>query len=126
MTLTRRSLVAATAALPFAARAQARPTIKIGVMNDMSGPYRDATGMGVRRVRAAGGAAVQQRRVRRAGAGRGSPEQAGRRRRRRPRLVRPGRRGRDHGRADLLRGAGGELHREGEEQALHQHRRRHG
>ena len=46
MTLTRRTLVAATAALPIAARAQTRPTIKIGVMNDMSGPYRDATGMG--------------------------------------------------------------------------------
>ena len=46
MILTRRHLVAASATLPFAARAQARPTIKIGVMNDMSGPYRDATGQG--------------------------------------------------------------------------------
>ena len=46
MLLHRRSLVAATALLPFGARAQARPVIKIGVLNDMSGPYRDATGMG--------------------------------------------------------------------------------
>ncbi len=48
MILTRRSLIAATtvASLPIAARAQSRPTIKIGVLNDMSGPYRDATGMG--------------------------------------------------------------------------------
>ena len=48
MTLTRRTLMAATAAasMPFATRAQARPTIKIGVLNDMSGPYRDATGQG--------------------------------------------------------------------------------
>ncbi len=46
MNLSRRSLVAASAALPFAARAQTRPVIKIGVLNDMSGPYRDATGMG--------------------------------------------------------------------------------
>ena len=46
MTLRRRSLVAASALLPFTARAQARPVIKIGVLNDMSGPYRDATGTG--------------------------------------------------------------------------------
>ncbi len=32
--------------MPFAARAQPRPVIKIGVLNDMSGPYRDATGTG--------------------------------------------------------------------------------
>ena len=47
MPFTRRSMIAATAALPFSARAQAaRPVIKIGVLNDMSGPYRDATGQG--------------------------------------------------------------------------------
>ncbi len=48
MTITRRSLLAATAAtaLPFSGRAQTRPIIKIGVLNDMSGPYRDATGLG--------------------------------------------------------------------------------
>ena len=50
MTLTRRNVVAGSAALPFAAplaaRGQARPVIKIGVLNDMSGPYRDATGTG--------------------------------------------------------------------------------
>ena len=49
MTLTRRSLVAATAGavvLPRLGRAQTKPVIKIGVLNDMSGPYRDATGMG--------------------------------------------------------------------------------
>ena len=50
--LTRRTLLNATAAgsaaaaLPRFARAQARPVIKIGVLNDMSGPYRDATGQG--------------------------------------------------------------------------------
>ena len=48
MNLTRRGLIAASAAagLPSAGRAQARPVVKIGVMNDMSGPYRDATGPG--------------------------------------------------------------------------------
>jgi branched-chain amino acid transport system substrate-binding protein len=50
MNLTRRSLVAAAAATtawpPRLGRAQSRPLIKIGVLNDMSGPYRDATGMG--------------------------------------------------------------------------------
>ena len=46
MNLTRRTLIAASAALPVAARAQPRPVIKIGVLNDMSGPYRDATGQG--------------------------------------------------------------------------------
>ena len=48
MRLTRRAaLSAATAAtvLPaFRARAQARPVIKIGVINDQSGPYRDLNG----------------------------------------------------------------------------------
>ena len=52
MDLTRRTLVTAsaaglaTAALPRTGRAQTRPVIKIGVLNDMSGPYRDATGQG--------------------------------------------------------------------------------
>src|SRR5579863_1853199 len=48
MRLTRRSFVASTAAatvLPLRRlRAQARPVIRIGVMNDMSGPYRDVNG----------------------------------------------------------------------------------
>ena len=45
--LSRRTLLAAASALPLTARAQgSRPVIKIGVMNDMSGPYRDATGQG--------------------------------------------------------------------------------
>ncbi len=49
MDLTRRTLVAAgaaAAALPLRARAQGRPVITIGVLNDQSGPYRDATGIG--------------------------------------------------------------------------------
>jgi branched-chain amino acid transport system substrate-binding protein len=52
MILPRRTLLTATAAaaaataLPRVGRAQTRPVIKIGVLNDMSGPYRDATGMG--------------------------------------------------------------------------------
>ena len=52
MRLTRRNMlatsagVAATGLLPFApARAQAAKTVKIGVLNDMSGPYRDTGGM---------------------------------------------------------------------------------
>src|SRR5580698_5976156 len=48
MHLTRRaalSAAAATAALPaFRARAQAKPVIRIGVINDQSGPYRDVNG----------------------------------------------------------------------------------
>ena len=46
MTLTRRAMLgtAAVAALPRLGRAQATPTIKLGVLNDMSGPYRDDGG----------------------------------------------------------------------------------
>jgi len=48
MPLSRRSLFAATAAaavLPVRlSRAQTRPVVRIGVMNDMSGPYRDVNG----------------------------------------------------------------------------------
>jgi branched-chain amino acid transport system substrate-binding protein len=48
MRLTRRaalSAATATAMLPtFRARAQAKPVIKIGVINDQSGPYRDVNG----------------------------------------------------------------------------------
>ena len=48
MRLARRSLLAAAAsaaALPIRrSRAQAKPVIRIGVMNDMSGPYRDVNG----------------------------------------------------------------------------------
>lgn len=49
MTLSRRSVLTTAAAstliVPtFRARAQARPTIKIGVINDQSGPYRDVNG----------------------------------------------------------------------------------
>jgi branched-chain amino acid transport system substrate-binding protein len=49
MISTRRTLMgvaAAAAILPARSRAQSRPLIKIGVMNDLSGPYRDATGLG--------------------------------------------------------------------------------
>jgi len=49
MPLTRRILLgsaAATAALPAVRRARAQtPTVKIGVLNDMSGPYRDLGGL---------------------------------------------------------------------------------
>ena len=54
MNLTRRGLIrsataisaaaAGTLALPARARAQGRPVIKIGVLNDQSGPYRDVNG----------------------------------------------------------------------------------
>jgi branched-chain amino acid transport system substrate-binding protein len=36
--------VAAAASPSYWARAQARPVIRIGVMNDQSGPYRDVNG----------------------------------------------------------------------------------
>src|SRR5271166_5475109 len=47
MTLSRRSLIAASAAAAIPAGrlcAQARPVVRIGVINDMSGPYRDVNG----------------------------------------------------------------------------------
>ena len=47
MTLSRRSLIAASAAAAIPAgrlRAQARPVVRIGMINDMSGPYRDVNG----------------------------------------------------------------------------------
>lgn len=48
MSLTRRSLLgtaAATSLLPRSVRAQATRPIRIGVLNDLSGPFRDAGGM---------------------------------------------------------------------------------
>ena len=47
MPITRRSVLATSAAatvVPIQARAQARPQIRIGVLNDLSGVYRDTTG----------------------------------------------------------------------------------
>ena len=49
MNITRRAMLAATAsaaatALPRRGRAQSTPTLKLGVLNDMSGPYRDDGG----------------------------------------------------------------------------------
>ena len=47
MPLSRRSLLvasAAGAAIPARLRAQTRPVVRIGVLNDMSGPYRDDDG----------------------------------------------------------------------------------
>lgn len=45
MPIQRRAVLAAAAVTPIIrARAQARPVIKIGVMNDQSGPYRDVNG----------------------------------------------------------------------------------
>jgi branched-chain amino acid transport system substrate-binding protein len=46
--LSRRSLITAAAIAPVTTRfaRAARPVIKIGVLNDMSGPYRDSTGPG--------------------------------------------------------------------------------
>src|SRR4051795_12014690 len=51
MKLSRRSLIATAATLPapglFAsAKAQAVPTLKIGCLTDMSGPYKDLVGPG--------------------------------------------------------------------------------
>jgi branched-chain amino acid transport system substrate-binding protein len=42
--LSRRTLLAAAATLPVAARAQGTPTLKIGCLTDMSGPYKDLAG----------------------------------------------------------------------------------
>ena len=45
MRLSRRALIAAAASVPLArARAQATGSLKIGVLSDMSGPYRDSGG----------------------------------------------------------------------------------
>ena len=47
MALTRRTMLAAATAAAIAprrSRAQARPVIRIGVVNDQSGPYRDVNG----------------------------------------------------------------------------------
>ncbi len=46
MGLTRRTLLAAAATVPAVARAQATPTLKIGCLTDMSGPYKDLAGPG--------------------------------------------------------------------------------
>ncbi|MBV8870952.1 MAG: ABC transporter substrate-binding protein [Acetobacteraceae bacterium] len=46
MPITRRTLLTATAAAPFARLARAQtPALKLGVLNDQSGPYRDDGGM---------------------------------------------------------------------------------
>ena len=45
MRLPRRTLIAAGAAVPFASARAQRPKVRIGVLNDQSGPYRDTTGM---------------------------------------------------------------------------------
>ena len=45
MTPTRRAVLGATLAAPFAARAQARPVLRIGVLTDLTGPYRDTGGL---------------------------------------------------------------------------------
>ena len=63
MTLSRRAVlggVAAAAALPVArARAQA-PKIRIGVLNDQSGPYRNTGGPTSVDLREAGGGGVRR------------------------------------------------------------------
>jgi len=46
MSLTRRTLLATAAAVPAVARAQGTPTLKIGCLTDMSGPYKDLAGPG--------------------------------------------------------------------------------
>ena len=49
MTLSRRTLIATTAAaatVPAMARAQAQPVLRIGCLTDMSGPYKDLAGPG--------------------------------------------------------------------------------
>ncbi len=45
MTLTRRAVLGATLLAPLAARAQVRPVLRIGVLTDLTGPYRDTGGL---------------------------------------------------------------------------------
>ena len=46
MTISRRAMLATAAAVPWALRARAqKPGLRIGLLTDMSGPYRDDTGM---------------------------------------------------------------------------------
>jgi len=45
MTPTRRAVLGATLAAPFAAHAQARPVLRIGLLTDLTGPYRDTGGL---------------------------------------------------------------------------------
>jgi branched-chain amino acid transport system substrate-binding protein len=45
MTPTRRAVLAATLPVPLAARAQTRPVLRIGVLTDLTGPYRDTGGL---------------------------------------------------------------------------------
>jgi len=44
MSLSRRVVLGATVAMPFVARAQAQDVVRIGLLTDLSGPYRDVTG----------------------------------------------------------------------------------
>ena len=44
--LTRRSLIASAAMVPAVARGQSAPVLKVGVLTDMSGPYKDPSGPG--------------------------------------------------------------------------------
>ena len=45
MTATRRSVLGAALLAPVSARAQARPVLRIGVLTDLTGPYRDTGGL---------------------------------------------------------------------------------
>lgn len=45
MTPTRRAVLGATLAASFAAHAQARPVLRIGLLTDLTGPYRDTGGL---------------------------------------------------------------------------------
>ena len=111
MTISRRTLLGsatAAAAIPFTrVRAQTAPTLKIGVLNDMSGPYMNLGGptsvvctkqaledFGV----SAKGLNVDE------GGERRSPEQTRPGLVDRPRMVRSRRRGRGDRRADIVRG----------------------
>jgi hypothetical protein len=105
--INRRGLLAGTAAiaglgaLPTrSARAQAANTIRIGVLNDQSGPYRDISGPYGVQCTLQAVAGVRCARLQRRGHQRRPPEPPGCRREHRAAVVRPGR-GHDPGRADL-------------------------
>ena len=129
MTISRRTLLGtatAAAAVPLVRpRAQGAPTIKIGVLNDMSGPYMDDQRSDVRRVLQAGAGGFRRRRqgAERRSDQRRSPEQAGPGGVHRAPMVRPRRRGHDPRRADLVRGARRVGRGAREEQGLHLLRR---
>ena len=100
-------------------------TLKIGVLTDMSGPYKDLAGPGAVAAlqHGAGGFGVVRQGLQRRGRLGRPPEQARCRRHHRAAVVRSRRRRPDRRGGEFRRGARGRRRRQGEEQGLHQLRR---